>query len=176
MRVAVPKITNWSSGNLTKDRKRGREETKQANPGIRQRRETKCGVMDPPFTLQEMRRAVGKSGLTSPGKDQICYMVFKHPGKQKEIQLLGIYNQIWEEGRIPTGWKEAVIIPIIKPGKDLTDPTSHRPSALTSQIGKVMERMITESRSLLSPYQSGFRKGRGTMDPVIHLKTEIKKA
>ena len=46
-----------------------------------------------------------------------------------------------------------------------------------------MERMITErmmisieSRGLISPYQSGFRKGRGTMDPVICLETEMRKS
>ena len=45
-----------------------------------------------------------------------------------------------------------------------------------------MERMITEkmtfyieSRGLFSPYQSGFRKRQGTMDPVICLETEIRK-
>ncbi len=39
------------------------------------------------------------------------------------------------------------------------------------QAGKIMEQMITErmtfyieSRELLSPYQSGLRKGRRTMD------------
>ena len=43
-----------------------------------------------------------------------------------------------------------------------------------------MERMITEgltyfleSRGLLSPDQSGFRKGRGTMDPVLCLELDI---
>lgn len=46
-----------------------------------------------------------------------------------------------------------------------------------------MERMITErityyveSKHLLSPFQSGFRKGRGTMDPVVCLETDIRKA
>ena len=46
-----------------------------------------------------------------------------------------------------------------------------------------MERMITErltyfleSRGLMSPDQSGFRKGRGTMDPVLCLESVIRKA
>lgn len=57
-----------SSDNLTQERKRRREESRRANPGIIQRRESTSGVMDAPFTLQEMRRATGKTGLTSPGK------------------------------------------------------------------------------------------------------------
>ena len=121
-----------SSDNLTQERKRRREESRRANPGIIQRRESTSGVMDAPFTLQEMRRATGETGLTSPGKkDQMCYIMLKHLGKQTEHQLLGIYNKIWEEGRLPTSWKEAIIIPIIKPGKDPTTPTSCRPIALT---------------------------------------------
>ncbi len=46
-----------------------------------------------------------------------------------------------------------------------------------------MERMITErmvfylgSRGILSPHQSGFGRGRGTMDPIICLETGVKKA
>ncbi len=46
-----------------------------------------------------------------------------------------------------------------------------------------MERIITEiivfyleSRGIVSPHQSGFRRGRGTMDPIICLETDLKKA
>ena len=46
-----------------------------------------------------------------------------------------------------------------------------------------MERMVTdrltyflESRELFSPYQSGFHKGRNTMDLILHLESEIRKA
>ena len=76
-----------------------------------------------------------------------------------------------------------MIIPIRKPGKDPSNPKNYRPIALTSYIGKIMERIITErlffymeSRGILSPHQSGFRRGRETMDPVMCLETEIRKA
>lgn len=172
-----------SSDNLTEEGKQGREQTKEANLGVLRRRESTGDAMDALFTIQEMRRAIAKSGLTSPGKDQVCYIMLKHLGVQTENKLLGLYNKVWEEGRLPSSWKEAVIIPIVKPGKDPANPTSYRPIALTSHIGKIMEKMITErmtyyieSRGMFSPYQSGFRKGRGTMDPVICLETEIRKA
>lgn len=98
-------------------------------------------------------------------------------------KLLGLYNKVWKEGKLPINWKEEVIIPIRKPGKDAADPSNYRPIALTSHIGKVMERMITErlthyveSRGIISMYQSGFRRGRSTMDPIVYLETEIIKA
>ena len=50
-----------------------------------------------------------------------------------------------------------------------------------SHLGKIMERIITgrltfymESRGIPPPDQSGFRRGRGTMDPVMCLETKLK--
>lgn len=41
-----------------------------------------------------------------------------------------------------------------------------------------MERMTfyVESRNLITPFQSGFRKGRSTMDPVIKMESDIRNA
>ncbi len=128
-------------------------------------------------------RAIARAGITSPGKDEICYIMLKHLGVLASIKQLGFYNEVWVKGKLPTGWKESVIIPIRKPGKDPSNPNIYRPIALTSHIGKIMERMITErmvfylgSRGILSPHQSGFGRGRGTMDPIICLETGVKKA
>ncbi len=37
-------------------------------------------------------------------------------------KLLELYNKVWEEGKLPVVWNEAVIVPIKKPGKDPTSP------------------------------------------------------
>ena len=42
----------------------------------------------------------------------------------------------------PSSWKEVVLIPVLKPGKDPTVPKSYRPIALSSTLCKLMERMI----------------------------------
>lgn len=122
-----------------------------------------------------MRRAIAKSGLSS----QICYMILNHLGVQTEIKLLGIMYYWLPVTGLPASWKDAIIL-IIKPGKDPTNPTCYWPSALSSHVGKTTERRITErmtfyieSKGWLSPDQSGFRKGRGTMEPVTCLETEI---
>ncbi len=47
-------------------------------------------------------------------------------------------------GGLSSIWKEAVAIPIRKPGKDPTNPTSYRPISLTSNLCKIMERMIVD--------------------------------
>lgn len=59
-------------------------------------------------------------------------------------KVLELFNKVWEEGKLPVGWKEAIIIPIKKPGKNITNPDSYRPIALTSHVCKTMEKMITE--------------------------------
>lgn len=173
----------YSSNNLSEASKRGREETRDAYPEALRRKESTEDAMDTPFTLREMNRAIDKSKVTAPGKDQICYSMLKHLGFLTQMKLLGLYNKVWVEGRLPISWKEAIIIPIAKPGRDPTNPANYRPIALTSHVGKIMERMIVErmtfyveNKGLLSLYQSGFRKGRGTMDPVVCLETEIRKA
>lgn len=81
--------------------------------------------------------------------------------------LLGLFHKIWSEGVIPSGWKRAVI----KPGKDPSCADSYRPIALTTNLCKLMEKMIVnrlsyfqEHRGLLSQCQSGFRKVRSTLD------------
>lgn len=39
---------------------------------------------------------------------------------------------------------------------------------MTSHIEQIMERILQKDQ-VLSPHQSGFRNGRGSMDPVVFL-------
>ena len=78
---------------------------------------------------------------------------------------------------------KAIVIPIPKPGKDPTNPTSYRPIALTSCICKTMERMINrrlvwylESHKLLTNVQCGFRSKRSTVDHLVRFETFCREA
>ena len=80
---------------------------------------------------------------------------------------LYILNNIWALGKFPTSRCTSTVIPVPKPGKDTSDPSNYCPTALTSCICKVMERMINsrlvlylERNKLISPMQCGFRKQR----------------
>jgi len=139
--------------------------------------------MDVPFGLTELKRALRRMRETTPGQDAISYHMIKQLSEESLRVLLEFYNKVWERGVLPKSWKEALILPIKKQGKDPSMPTNYRPIALTSHVGKVMERMITdrlvyflEKEGKLTTYQSGFMVGRGTMDPVMCLEAEIKKA
>lgn len=49
--------------------------------------------------------------------------------------FLELYYKVWEEVMLLNDWKEAIIIPICKPGKDPNSVVSYR--ALTSCICKL---------------------------------------
>lgn len=120
---------------------------------------------------------------SAPGQVEISYQMLSHLSDEGLQVLLALYNRVWDEGLIPAGWKEAVIVPIRKPGKDASKPVNYRPIALTSQMGKLMEKLVNgrlmhfvEEKGLLTRFQSGFRKGRNTIDSIICLEHEIRKA
>ena len=80
--------------------------------------------------------------------------------------LLNLYNMSLSEGRLPSAWKKAIIIPIPKPGG------GYRPVSLTSCLCKMLERVLLERLLYviggeLSDNLYGFMKGRGTTDAVI---------
>ncbi|GFW40287.1 putative RNA-directed DNA polymerase from transposon X-element [Trichonephila clavipes] len=82
---------------------------------------------------------------------------------KRQKQMLA---EVWKEHCFPSSWREAIVIPILKPGKVATDPLSYRPIALKSCFCKTFERMVNtrlvyvlEKEKCISPLQSGFRKG-----------------
>ena len=141
--------------------------------------DTKC--YNQLFTLDELQNSLSKSNNSAAGPDEIHYTFLKELPTISQEYLLNIYNNIWISGNIPTLWKQATIIPILKKQKDPTNPTSYRPIALTSCACKTLERIINqrliwflESNKLLSNLQAGFRTKRSTMDQVVHIETLIR--
>ena len=56
--------------------------------------------------------------------------------------LLDILNDIWTHDNLPASWHQPNVVPLLKAGKNPTDPSSYRPIALTSCMCKIMERMV----------------------------------
>ena len=130
--------------------------------------------------MQELERALAKSRSSAPGPDAVHIEMFKNLSPAGKSFLLRTYNRLWSEGQVPQGWREAIVVPIPKPGKDKHLPSSYRPISLTSCICKVMERMVNdrlvwilESRRLLTNVQCGFRKQRSAVDHLVTLSTFI---
>uniref|UniRef100_A0A3B3CGC5 Reverse transcriptase domain-containing protein n=1 Tax=Oryzias melastigma TaxID=30732 RepID=A0A3B3CGC5_ORYME len=172
-----------SSQNLSLEGRRAREQTKADNKEMLTGGGEGNDVINAPFTMGELMRALAKTNDSAPGKDEICYTMLRQLSKEGLKKLLALYNKVWLMGKVPEGWKEAIILPIRKPGRDPSNPGSYRPIALTSTVGKIMERMVNvrltwylEKHKWIATCQSGFRTGRGTLDPVLCLENEISKA
>ncbi|GFU40175.1 probable RNA-directed DNA polymerase from transposon X-element [Trichonephila clavipes] len=135
------------------------------------------------FDMLELKRALSSAHNTSPGPDGISYVLLRHLSEDSLVSLLYLFNRIWREQVYPTQWQEAIVIPILRPGKDPKNPLSYRPIALTSCLCKTLERMVNarfvyelEKNKCIPLFQSGFRKGRSTLDNIIQLESKIRNA
>nr|KAG5696843.1 hypothetical protein BaRGS_030967 [Batillaria attramentaria] len=145
------------------------------------RKKTPTESMSADFTLQELNNASRQlKNKKAPGRDGITNEMIKHLGRHAKQKLLEIYNQSWNSGEFPASWKEAIITPILKKGKDKHNKTSYRPISLLSCLGKTMERMVNrrlqyhlEKNNLINRTQSGFRKNRNTEDQITLLTQDI---
>ena len=81
------------------------------------------------FTIKELRKALKKCHDTAVGCDDIYYQFLKHLPFLSLDSLRRIFNHVWHTGILPDSWKEAIVIPIPKPGKDSTNPANYRPIA-----------------------------------------------
>ncbi|GFV08876.1 putative RNA-directed DNA polymerase from transposon BS [Trichonephila clavipes] len=95
------------------------------------------------FTLRELNFAVRAMDLhKSPGPDGIHGFMIGHLGHHGMQKLLDILNFSWKISRLPRDWKRAIIIPILKPGKDTSTSVSYRSITLTCFVCKLMERLV----------------------------------
>ncbi|GFU59107.1 putative RNA-directed DNA polymerase from transposon X-element [Trichonephila clavipes] len=81
------------------------------------------------FTMTELKKALIQAHNTSPGPDGIAYMMLRHLSPNSATNILFLFNRVWKEHCFPFSWREAIVTPILKPGKVATDPLSYRPIA-----------------------------------------------
>ncbi len=172
-----------SKENLDENYRMKRQEILNQHQDIYTKRPDGIGALDADFEIWELKRVLYRIKRTAPGQDGICYIMLKYANDRILKVVLDLYNKIWVEGRMPRAWKHAIIIPIAKPGKDASIAGNYRPIALTSNLCKLMEKIIVnrlnyvlESKGALASNQYGFRKGRSTLDALVKLETDVKKA
>ena len=136
-----------------------------------------------PFSFDELKLALQKCNDSAAGLDSIHYQLLTHLPEESLYILLSVFNHIWSTGLFPPSWREAEVVPIPKPGRDLSNPGNYRPIALTSCVCKTMERLVNsrlvwflETNSLISDLQCGFRQGRSTVDHLVRFETFIREA
>jgi hypothetical protein len=78
---------------------------------------------------------------------------------------------------------KAIVVPVMKTGKDSRNTASYRPFSLTSTMGKTMERIINtrlnwllETNNIVANEQAGFRIHRSTSKQITKFNQYIKDA
>jgi hypothetical protein len=68
--------------------------------------------------------------------------MFKFLPEEAKRYLLGIFNEIISTGRVPESWLRTMVVPILKPRKDLYLLDSYRPISLRACARKLLEKML----------------------------------
>jgi hypothetical protein len=81
---------------------------------------------------------VGKAS----GPNGIPNMVLRHLPKRAITFLTKVFSAVLRRHYFPPVWKHARVLPILKPGKDPTLPSSYRPKSLLDTVGKLFEKIL----------------------------------
>ena len=126
---------------------------------------------------------VGLESITTnkaSGGDGIPSELFQILKDDAVKMLHSICQQIWKTQQWPQDWKRSVFIPISKKG-NAKECSKYCTIALISHASKVMlkilqARLLQYMNRELADVQAGFRKGRGTRDPIVNIRWIIEKA
>ena len=136
--------------------------------------------LDVPPSDEELETALNalKSGK-SGGKNGLTPELVKHVGMVFNEHLMELFQAVWEAGKVPKDWVDAVLVSIPKKG-DLSLCDNWRGISLLDVIGKVFahilkQRLQNVADSELAESQCGFRKGRGCMDMIFCVRQLIEK-
>lgn len=136
--------------------------------------------LNQPLTRLEVWKAIGRlKNRKATGIDNIPNEVLKCTHLTNVLYTL--LNKIFLCGRIPKVWRETVIHPIHKKGKDPLDPLSYRGISLNSTVSKLYSSVLNnrlshfiDRNNLLCDEQNGFRSGRSCLDHLFTLTSVIR--
>ncbi|GBN06449.1 putative RNA-directed DNA polymerase from transposon X-element [Araneus ventricosus] len=116
----------------------------------------------------------------APGIDGISNKMIRNLPFLTQLRYIHIVNHIFKLLHFPSTWKTAIIIPILKPGKDPSDPTNYRPISLLPTLSKITEHFILiqlndylNSKNLLIPFQFGFKPKLSTTHQLLRAVEHI---
>lgn len=135
-------------------------------------------------TPREIRKIIKRLKCKkSPGIDLISNVLIKHLPSKAIVYLMHIFRAGFRLSYFPKTWKHAKVIPIPKPGKDLSLASSFRPISLLSSLSKIFERLIRDridahsaANKVLPDEQYGFRRSHSGNHLLVRLTRLIKKA
>ncbi len=127
-------------------------------------------------TLDEVRRAIMKlKNNKAAGCDSISAELLKFAIGPISVALHELFQKVWASGRVPSEWKEGIIVSLYKGKGKKSECCNYRPITLLSVPGKVFAHvLLARIEPLLvsrrRPQQSGFTAGRSTADAILALR------
>ena len=107
------------------------------------------------------------------GPDALSPRILKELAHKIAPSLLIIFQQIYDTGKTPRDWRDALVTPVHKKGPKY-DTGNYRPVSLTSIISKINEHILCSTmmhhfsdNNILDPDQHGFRQGYSTETQLI---------
>ncbi|CAF1451019.1 unnamed protein product [Adineta steineri] len=135
------------------------------------------------ITPKELKLILKQLPNSAPGPDNVHNRCLRNFTKSLIDHLLNLMNASLRFGYVPSSWKTAFIILLLKPGKDRSQVSSYRPISLLSCVGKVLEKIIKQRlstelkrRNILPRHQAGFLEGKSTMYNILRLNRCAKQA
>ena len=112
--ILIKQYAETSDLQVSTDRKRETRKEQHASPVDKEE-----PTMNSPFVTKELEDALTMLKLgKAPGPDNITNEMLIHLGPCSKKKLLQLFNDGWRTGTVPQVWREAIMIPILKKGKD----------------------------------------------------------
>jgi len=131
--------------------------------------------------MKEVREVIGnlKNGKAA-GVDGLTAEILKYGGGAVIEWMHKICDLAWKEGRVPSDWTKAIIVPVYKGKGSRNECGNYRGISLLSIAGKVYGKIVTKrvqqiTECRISEEQGGFRKGRGCVDQIFSLRMTVEK-
>lgn len=158
--------------------------TAEVNRSIRQIAEIN-DINDDPGTLckpSEIKSIIRRlKARKAPGPDGVRNVMLKHLPRKGLVFLCKIFNACLKHVYFPDAWKDATVVAIPKPNKDITLPSNYRPISLLSSLSKILERIILkrlnihlDRNPIIPNEQFGFKPGHSTCHQLLRVTNNIK--
>jgi hypothetical protein len=137
-------------------------------------------LSDITITAERVNKAIDDMKLNkAAGPDELTSTYIKGLKGVINEPLIDLFKTTMEEGSIPNDWRCANVTAIFKKGLR-TDPGNYRPVSLTSNICKVMERMIKEDivnflerKQIIRNSQHGFRNKKSCLTNLLEFMEHV---
>ena len=130
-----------------------------------------------PFSPTDTAEAIKSSkNSTALGPDGLSTVHLKHLGPLALAYLTELFNLSVSRAELPAIWKQALVIPVLKPGKVPTEGPSYRPISLLCPASKILEKLVhpfLQEAFVFDESQHGFRSRRSTTSALLPLVTTI---